>query len=211
MKKIMICILLAFVSIETDCLSKSNNVNIIEYKKVITHFNSVYDSLRKNEGNYSNIPEDLGKETYGGITKKYNKNWYGWKYIELEKKKNGGILDRHYKVEKAELWVKDFYLDIWVKQGFYKINNFALAYYLFDTRIHHFTSPKLINRVLVDMGHSKVNITKDEWIEDWINNIDPQEFIQKLSQERVKLYYNIVKRNESQRKFLSGWLKRVEV
>lgn len=200
------------------CTSASQEANLplrertTERVTIVAHFNAVYDSLRKWEGNYSNIPHDRGKETYGGITRRYNPDWYGWKYIDLEKSKYGGSINRHHRVDNAELWVKDFYLDLWVKQGFNKIENFHLAYYLFDTRVNHNSSPRLINRVLIDMGYNRVEIRKNkEWIGNWINGLDSEEFISKLSHERMKLYHWLVRKDKSQKDFLEGWTKRAKV
>lgn len=209
MKKILICVLLVLIAVNKDYSTSIDKI-IIAKKPIISHFNLVYDSLRKHEGNYSNIPEDFGKETYGGITRKYNNDWYGWRYVELEKKEKG-ILPNNYKVENAELWVKDFYLTMWANQGFYRLNDANLAYALFDARVNHYTAPKLINRVLVDMGYSKLNINKEDWLKNWPQDIDSELFIQNLCKERIKLYHYLVRKNESQKIFLPGWLKRVSV
>jgi len=46
------------------------------------------------EGEYSNDPDDLGGETYYGISRKYNLNWNGWKAIDaLEKPHPDDVYD----------------------------------------------------------------------------------------------------------------------
>jgi hypothetical protein len=217
MRRLIILALLLFVPYFASQEASVPKVEIVAVKTMPIYFPSVYDSIRRWEGNYSNIKEDRGGETYGGITRRSFPDWYGWRFVDGEKQDLGiRYLPRHHRVEKAEMWVKDFYLDIWVKEGFYVIEDKDLAYFLFDTRIHHRFYYRYVNEVLEKMGEkqielnsSKTGFAQSEWIDESINKIDAKEFVLRLMNRRMKLYYNIVLADRSQMKFLEGWLKRI--
>lgn len=53
----------------------------------MANFDVYYPKLMKSEGGYVFDKDDLGGETYKGISRKYNPNWIGWKKIDEYKKK----------------------------------------------------------------------------------------------------------------------------
>lgn len=55
----------------------------------MANFNIEFDKLILAEGGYVHDPDDNGGETYLGISRKYNPNWIGWKYIDKIKKQYG--------------------------------------------------------------------------------------------------------------------------
>lgn len=172
------------------------------------HFLYVYNHIRTNiEGNYVWHPSDKGGETYGGIARRVYPSWSGWKYIDAAKP-----LKRHDKVEAAEYWVQDFYLDLWVKGGFYKIENLEVALNLFDFAIH--SSPRTVelkvNRVLTKLGCDEVRVA-GEWITDDFNRVPPREFALLLKIERIKLFNYLVTKDATQLAFYKGWLRRVDL
>ena len=48
----------------------------------MAEFKIAFDLTSIIEGGYSNDPDDLGGETYCGISRKYWPEWYGWQIIE---------------------------------------------------------------------------------------------------------------------------------
>jgi hypothetical protein len=222
-KLLLILLLIYPFSAQNHTFVKSENKTTISKR---ANFKTSYDKLRRWEGNYVNHPNDKGGETYGGITRKYNPDWYGWKYI------NGKTLQRYDSVPEAEHWVLDFYLDIWVDEGFDQLENQELANVIFDLRIH--THKKrtciLINRALEEMGLPPIDYRQNQWVNQLksidiksnlmspppilplpktIFNTDICEyFLIKLNKKRKQYYYNIVRNNESQRVFIDGWIKR---
>ena len=175
---------------------------------VTASFREAYEYVREFEGNYVNISLDRGGETYGGITRKYNPEWYGWRYVD----KYPNI--RHTFVPEAEFWVMDHYLTIWVKEGFYKLENQQVANYLFDMRVHlsKYRAIKLLNSQGIETSDESEWVPDDRW--EWtdskwvkisINNID----LEKLSEVRKRYYLGIVKRSPHQKIFIKGWLKRI--
>lgn len=167
---------------------------ILTYKPKKVDFVIAYSLVRKAEGNYVNHPNDKGKRTYAGITSKYNPNWYGWRYIKHNPKWNTHI-------PKAEMWVLDYYLDIWIKEGFDELSNQELANYLFDTRINlsRKQTVKLLNKVF------KINrINKDKWITKNLDTLN----VDNLRLARIAYYNNIIKKDSSQIVFKKSWIKR---
>jgi len=78
------------------------------------NFLKAYDELIGHEGGYVNNKNDLGGETYKGISRKFNPNWIGWKYIDECKQNFSSEKDidkcanNNYELQQA---VKEFYYD----------------------------------------------------------------------------------------------------
>ena len=186
---------------------KSSSVEVVEYEPVRKHyFPEIYAHIRSEiEGNYVNHPKDKGAETYGGIARKLHPDWYGWKYVDADKSKFRGK-----RIEACEIWVLDYYLTLWVKEGFENIEDKDLALNLFDFRIH--SSPRsvtrLTNNVLREMGIEPVKVG-DNWIDDRFNHIDSKEFILRLKIQRLILFNGLVSREPAQKVFYRGWVNRL--
>ena len=75
MKKYILIIILLLLPYISSIESPAENIETIYYNSFAS-FNQSYDLIRQWEGNYVNHPFDKGGITYGGITKKYNPNWY---------------------------------------------------------------------------------------------------------------------------------------
>jgi lysozyme family protein len=190
---------------ELEVLPISNVNPSIVYKE--RHFMYVYNHIRQNiEGNYVNHKDDKGRETYAGISRRLHPNWYGWKYIDQAKP-----LVRHDSVPAAEIWALDFYLNLWIKGGFEKIEDRELALNLFDFTIH--SSPRTVNtkvnRVLAKFGCNPVQMG-GEWVNDDFNRVPSREFVLLLKIERIKLFNYLVTKDKSQLVFYRGWLNRLE-
>lgn len=170
------------------------------------HFSRVYEQIRQNEGNYVNHPQDRGRETYAGISRRMFPQWQGWYEIDEAKP-----LQRFDSVASAEYYVKDWYLSKWVDGGFEKIEDFDVALNLFDFSIH--SSPRTVelkvNRVLAIYGCDPIKV-EGEWVPDSINTLPATEFILRLKIERLKLFNYLVRKDPSQIVFLRGWYKRIE-
>jgi len=186
-------------------LLKNGDVNYV--KKA--DFRIAYSYIIKHEGWYVNHADDRGKETYGGISRKYNPNWWGWRFIDEYKKKNGPI-PRYTHFPELNFWVMDYYLDIWVSEHFYNLHNQNLANYVLDFRINGTIGAKLINKSLTELGAQ--NITNKNVIDSTtinaLNNINREMFLNHLKNKRIKFYRNIALRDSTQKQFLKHWIKR---
>ncbi|MBI5056985.1 MAG: hypothetical protein HZB61_10265 [Nitrospirae bacterium] len=74
----------------------------------MTPYEKTYAETMGIEGGYSNNPNDFGGETYKGIARKKQPDWYGWEIIDQEKKNPDfpASLKRNALIEQL---VKDFY------------------------------------------------------------------------------------------------------
>lgn len=204
---IRVFVLLMAFSFELDEPSLSEPIVYLSKHKA-HHFPEIYSYLRTNiEGNYVYHPNDKGGETYGGVARKLHPNWQGWKYVDKVKNKQ-----RHQLIPEAEFYVLDFYLSIWVEDGFERIKDKELAQSLFDFRIH--SSPKtvtiLTNRVLKQMGYCPIKVGED-WINDDFNHLNAKEFVLRLKIQRLILFNRIVTTNPSQKVFYKGWTRRLDI
>jgi hypothetical protein len=160
---------------------------------IVCYFPRVYEEVRSHEGNYVHHPNDKGGRTYGGVSEKYNPDWYGWRYIKHHKYNE--------RIEDAEMWVKDHYLTIWVREGFMEIKDYNLALDLFDFRIN--SSPKTYSR--------KVNKILNDMDELSVLCVEPKEFVLRLKIERILLYSSLALNDSTQRVFYRGWVNRLGV
>jgi len=81
-------------------------------------FLNAYDNLIGHEGGYSNNSNDIGGETYKGISRRYNDGWPGWKIIDSAKPYNFNPKDKTQKralneklsnIDELQTLVKEFY------------------------------------------------------------------------------------------------------
>ncbi len=203
MKRLILVILASFVAFEATSSLIRNE------KRVEKHilFIPAYDLLRSYEGNYSHHPLDRGGETYGGIARKIYPNWYGWKHIDEKKGKNK--LPWNTRIEESEHWVLDFYLDLWVKEGWNELRDQELANYLFEFRANGTVAIRIIQRSINECGGNvELNNRMNEEMALAINRIPSERLLRTVRANRAKFYYNIVRRDKGQRVFLSHWLKR---
>jgi lysozyme family protein len=171
-----------------------------------------YGMVRSHEGGYANVSNDLGGETYCGISRIFHKEWQGWYRIDEYKQLNGTPTWNYYFKDITEWHVTEFYLDIWVKEGFFDLENQAIANYLFDFRIHSPLAIRIIQQQLNKCGHhfELDNLMNSKMI-DALNKTDSNKFLKLIRERRIDFYKKIVDRYPNQKKFLSHWIKRANV
>jgi lysozyme family protein len=172
-------------------------------------FRIAYKITESYEGGYANVANDLGEETYRGISRKFCKDWHGWAHIDNYKLKCGTPEQNHYFNDLTDWHVNEFYLDIWIKEGFFDLENQAIANYLFDFRVHSPIAVKIIQRLLNDCGYSfKLNNQMNAEMVAALNKIDATDFLLSIKKIRIDFYNRVADHNPSQQKFLCHWLKR---
>lgn len=200
MKKLCIVILLLTITISTQeaVLTKKITLKRADFRTTLIH-------ILKHEGYYANHPDDKGGETYSGITRRWNPEWQGWKFIDKAKPLHqcdsiGGIV---------QYYVLDYYLDIWIKEGFYLLKDQRVANYVFDFRINGTIGTLITKRALIDLGF-KIPLTNemDEETIKVINRANKEIFLKKLRKRRINFYISIAQRDTTQKKFLNHWLER---
>jgi lysozyme family protein len=177
-------------------------------------FQEVFDMVIGHEGYYANVKGDRGAETYKGISRKYWPLWEGWEIIDRYKK-NKGRINHNEKIDSEELedLVESFYFcNYWVKIKGNRINSKEIAANLFDMYINAGSvAIRLMQRAIRRFA---IDIEVDGKIGpktlEAINSIPAKRLNGKFNEHRRLYYLEIVSNDESQMKFLDGWLKRVE-
>ncbi len=204
MKRLLVLIFAFFIVFEANQKTLGKGAEDLARERV--KFPTTYLLVREYEGNYSNHPHDRGGETYGGISRKFNRNWYGWRYVDGKRRKRNNE-----KIQPAEFWVQDYYLDIWIKEGWDNLYDQRVANYLFEFRINSPVGPRIIQRSLNDCGFGvDINNKIDASVINAIILADSKKLLKSVKKRRVEFYRSIARRDTTQRKFLRHWLKRAE-
>lgn len=203
MKKLILTLCLLASSVW--CLEHPLERKLVITKPVAADFMSAFSFIKAHEGYYANHKDDKGGETYAGITRRWNPEWQGWKFIDrakpLRQCDSVGDLVPHY--------VLDYYLTIWVREGFYLLKDQQTANYLYDFRINGTVGTRITTKVMKEMG-AEIEVTNsmDENVIIAINALNKEVFLRKLKERRINFYKSIARRDPSQRKFLPHWLYR---
>lgn len=104
----------------------------------MANFDKEFDKLILAEGGYINDPDDVGSETYLGISRKNNPKWVGWEVIDEEKKKGLKNITTRLKknvalTNSAKFLYKQKYWDVLELDD---IPSQSIAHQLFDTCVN---------------------------------------------------------------------------
>lgn len=147
---------------------------------------------------WANDPDDMGGATMCGITFDTYK-----RYCQQEGKacSLSGLKNISYS-EWLEV-LKNFYWDRWQAD---RINNQSIANILIDwvwaSGVHGIKIPQRMLGVTVDGIVGEKTLTA-------LNGVDSEQFFRQLHKARVNFVEDIVRRRPRQKKFLRGWLRRI--
>lgn len=116
-------------------------------------FNLAFARTMRNEGIYSNDPDDKGGETCFGIARKYNGSWSGWKIVdELKQSYSGKELNAKLNSNAVlKKYVRNFYkVNFWDCFELDNCKSNRTAYLMFDTAVNIGKVPaiKIVQRAL---------------------------------------------------------------
>ena len=155
--------------------------------------------IAKFEGGYVNDPKDKGGATNMGVT------LATWKSVGYDKNFDGHIDEKDIKMLNHDdfKFVLKKYWNNWKAD---KIENQSIANILVDW---HYMSGKwamiIPQRIL---GVTADGVIGPKTIEA-LNATNQEHLFNEIKSERVKFYENIVKNNPSQKRFLNGWMNRL--
>ncbi len=165
----------------------------------MAEFEPAFENMIRNEGGYKlhNVAGDKGGQTFAGIARNYHPTWPGWHLIDKNDIDNPDLTVRVQEFYRQRFWdtIKGDQLD---KQ--------KVAETIFDFAVNagHKTASKLAQLV--------VSATPDGIIGPKtlakLNQVDENDFCLRYALAKIARYTEIVKRDESQRKFLLGWINR---
>jgi lysozyme family protein len=175
------------------------------------------------EGGYVNNPNDPGKETYRGISRKNWPEWQGWEMVDAIKAKNPD----HFKVALTNFkplndLVCEFYKEnFWNKNNLSKISWQPIANEIFDFGVNagdvkaamflqqalNYTNEnqKLYPDMVVDgiIGPNTIATTNNHPRLSFVFNV--------MNGLQFEHYIERVRKNPVNEEFLRGWSKRVEL
>jgi len=161
-------------------------------------FLPAFELMIKNEGGYflHAVAGDRGGKTYAGIAHNFHPNWSGW--VLLEKNPDDPRITQ---------LVRDFYREnYWDKIRGDDIENQQLAETIFDFAVNAGV------RTAAKIAQLVVEATPDGIIGDIsiekINQANPPLFVSNFALAKIARYAEIVRRDETQKKFLMGWINR---
>lgn len=175
-------------------------------KKFIEH-------ILKCEGYWVCDKDDIGGETYRGISRKAHPNWEGWEIVDAHKP-----LKKNQKIDSPELEesIIEFYDEKYYRPSkAHLINNNVIAAHVFDHSVNAGikAGAKILQKAINAVTHKGIDV--DGVIGNvtlsFANNAAYSDRIAKeIVSQRNAFYTNIVEKNKTQAKFLNGWLNRVK-
>lgn len=181
------------------------------------------------EGVYSNDPADRGGETVFGISRKRHPNWEGWAIVD-EIKKAGGDIEARIKANTGLMgMMQQFYYErFWLQVRAYEVHE-DIGLELFDTAVNQGpeSAVKYLQRALNKLNRNQAdykNIDDDGGfgfytMEAYKAYMHTAHTIRGRSVPRnmkilrilmdymqVDRYYRICDRDETQEKYMYGWL-----
>jgi len=185
----------------------------------MANFKESYDITLGHEGGYVNDAEDVGGETYCGISRRYNPSWSGWEFIDHEKAVVGirvGTIFAELRTQ-VERFYKVLYWDPFLGD---LVPIQSIANELFDTGVNMGISRAVkflqialncLNKnefLFLDlvedgkMGYKTLNALRELYREE--------DIIYKIMNVLQGMHYiEYMKRSPNQEKFARGWFKRV--
>ena len=166
-------------------------------------------SLQKtlaHEGGYVNDPDDLGKETYNGISRTNHPDWKGWPLIDSSKKLPGFpyMLDNDVEIQKQ---VELFYLyEFWLRLKADEIQNQTSADSIFDFAVNAGikTSVELTQSVI---GAKSDGIIGEQTLKK-LNSLDFGYFQPAFTVGKISHCIAIIQKRPVNKKYLYGWIIR---
>ncbi|SJZ53744.1 glycoside hydrolase family 108 protein [Selenihalanaerobacter shriftii] len=165
-------------------------------------FEKAFEKILEYEGDYSNDEDDHGGKTKYGITEELARN-VGY---------TGSI--KELTLEKA----KDiYYNNFWIKYNYNEIGDDRVAIECFEQAVNMGpdTAIKNLQKAYNLLSNNEIvvdGIVGPQTLNAVNNNCEHKDALLKLLNIfQAEKYIGIVKNDESQKKFIRGWLKRVEI
>ena len=156
-------------------------------------FDIAVQQLLRAEGGYVNDPNDPGKETNFGISKR--------SYKDLDIKK--------LTVEDAKAIYKR---DWWDKYKYYQINNQVIANNILILSVNIGSNPahKLVQKGIASLGYN-LNIDGILGVKSmqYINSIPQKTLLDAIRAQGIEYYKGIVIKNPKLKKYYTGWVNRL--
>ncbi len=189
-------------------------------------FDKAYEITRRHEGGYVNDPDDMGGETYKGISRRYHPSWAGWFDIDALR------LTGHFPaclddVELLQDMVKDFYrANFWDWFWGDDVSELEpdIAYEMFDTGVNMGVSRAVGFLQLSLNVFNRDELLYDDLVVDgvfgyktyfalksYLRKDHPGFLLKALNVLQGYHYIEFMKQSPIQEKRARGWFERVEI
>jgi lysozyme family protein len=177
----------------------------------MANYQKALEKVLVSEGGYSNDPEDPGKETYCGISRRYHPHWEGWKLLDKYKENIQIRNNQRFKAMTISSMVSHFYLKyFWKPLRCQDIENQSIAESLFDHAVNCGKKPavRLLQELCVAHGMLIIidgicgPITARS-----VNDLSKfsEDFPNKFIKERIDDYFQKCNKHPYKYKWLKGW------
>lgn len=187
----------------------------------VTDFNEAWAQTDMNEGFYSHRTDDKGGETYRGISRRFNRDWPGWKIIDGYKVRTG-FIDLLAGDPDLNALVREFYLALWKRMHCDDMDSQEIALQLFDATIH--CGAKTATNFL-QLSLNALNRDQKLWKDLEVDGIIGSKTLWTIEQAkerwhlvakmmaglRIAYYGTLMRSDPGQEEFAAGWLERVKV
>lgn len=171
-------------------------------------FKKSFERVLKWEGGYTleNVPGDKGGLTCTGISRVYNPKWTGWAKLDDAEKAGIAISIEYLKPD-----IHAFYENEYAPLD--KVTSQKIADQIYQAYINcGKTAKKWAQKVCNNEGRSNLVIDGIIGMQSLsaLNEISDSEFCPAYYEMQIQYYDAIVKRDETQKKFLNGWYARAK-
>ena len=156
----------------------------------------IIEDLLEREGGYVDNPDDRGGPTKFGITLETLRKWRRDNKLTF-------LAIKFMDVDEARLIYAYKYIE---EPGFNLINNKQVREVVVDAGV--MSGPTRVTRWLQTLVRVKVDGNLGPITAAKVNSRNSHEIVRRFSVWRIKFYVRIAKKNESQLKFLEGWINR---
>lgn len=190
----------------------------------MAQFEKAFQRTMRHEGGYANDADDLGGETYRGISRKFNPSWLGWRKIDRAKRKRGfpGSLSRDTALQAdVEAFYKQHY---WDKFQGDAVGNQGVANEMFDTGVNMGVTRAItfLQRglnVLNRNGKIYKDLVADGLfgpktlvaLRAYLKNDKPELLLKILNVLQGMHYIEFMSKSPVQEKYARGWFNRVDL
>lgn len=162
-------------------------------------FIKAFERTLNNEGGLklSQVKNDRGKQTYGGISRRFHPNWHGWTFVDSGDLHNPAL---------TGLVRKFFHEEFWQKFDGDKVSNQLVAECIYDFGVNAGvrTSIKIAQSIVKTIPDGIMgDVTLGE-----LNKVDAGEFAAKFFIAKIARYAAICNKDKTQKDFLLGWVNR---
>jgi len=190
----------------------------------MANFKEAYDKTMGHEGGYVNDPDDVGGETYKGISRRYHPGWEGWKIIDGTKQAPN-FPDNLDALASVQQMVEGFYKDhYWDPFRGDEIPPQELAEEMFDTGVNMGIkrSVKFLQRSLNVLNRNG-KLFPDMTDDGVLGRNTMGSLMKYLKRDSVDLllkimntlqanhYLAYMKKSPIQEKYCRGWFERVNI